>query len=190
MTPNTTKIIEKAQRGEKPTTSERRHALSYLMVSGKLDPNAALGELFKVSERQIKLDKKWLREQTAKDVREDDPMLVVADLVMSFEKAIREVERSMAKCKLGSRTYLEHASKLFRMQLDKVKALQDLAVLPKNLGNLSVTKYSYAAYVGRDGSVETRPTDLAFDDVEEIKALPEPSPSLDIAEREAEFEEV
>lgn len=181
MIPNAEKIIEKAQKGEKPTTAERRHALSYLMLSGRMDTNAAVGELFKVTERQIRLDKKWLREQRAREIREDDPALVVADLLISFEKGIRDVERSMNKCKLGSRVYLEHARSLYRMQLEKVKALQDLNYLPKNLGNMSVVRYDYAAVVSKDGSVETRPTDLSFEDIEivEQKSLPRPQTGQD-----------
>lgn len=188
MIPNAEKIIERAQRGEKPSTADRRHALSFLILRGQTDTNAALGELFKVSERQVRLDKQWLREQKAKTIRNDDPGLVIADLMMSYEKEIRNVERSMAKCKLGSRVYLEHAKTLFKMQLEKIKAMQDLGYLPKNLGNMSVTKYEYSALVGKDGSVETRPVDLSFEDVEVLPAPASETLLLPTAAEIAELE--
>jgi NACalpha-BTF3-like transcription factor len=180
MIPHAEKLIEKAQKGEKLTTAERRHCVAFLMATER-PTNSNMGNLFKVSERQIRLDKEHIRKERAKEITEEDISLVISDIAMVFETQIRDIERSKKKCKMGGRAYLEHCKTIFKSQLEKVKALQDLGYYPKNLGQMTVEKYEYKAIVSKDGSVETRPTELTFEDVEvveqqpaEQKALPAP----------------
>jgi hypothetical protein len=181
MIPHAEKLIEKAQKGEKLNTAERRHCVAFMMTTQR-ETNANMGSLFKVSERQIRLDKEHIRKERAKEITEEDISLVISDIAMVFETQIRDIEASKRRCKRGSRSYLEHCKTIFKAQLDKVKALQDLGYYPKNLGQMTVQKYEYAAIVSKDGSVETRPTNLALDaeiiegEVEELKALPAPEP--------------
>jgi hypothetical protein len=138
-----------------------------------------MAEVFKVSERMIRLDKKYLREEKAKLIKEDDPGLVVADIVLSYENQVADIEKSKGKCKIGSRDYLEHCKAIFNMRREMVKALQELGYYPKNLGNMTVEKFVYKSIVNpKDNSVLTRPLNKdEVIDVEFISPLGLPSPT-------------
>jgi hypothetical protein len=172
--PHAEKLIERARRGERLGTKDRRHCISFLMTTQPDATNVEMGQLFQVTERAIRIDKKYIREERAKLIKQDDIGLVIADIAMSFDNQVRDIEKSKRKCKLGGRPYLEHCKAIFNLQLQKVKALQELGYYPKNLGNMTVEKFEYKAIVGKDGSVNTR----AIEGYEEDDAI------------DAEFEEV
>lgn len=177
--PNAEKIIERARQGEPVTTKERRHAVAYLISTQPGEITAGdMAEWFGVTDRTIRFDMRYIREERAKLIKEDDIGLVIADIAMTFDNQIRDIEKSKAKCKLGSREHLEHSKAIFDMQLRKVKALQDLGYYPKNLGNMTVEKFEYRATVSKDGAVDTRRVDMF--DAEVIETRPE-----DDKEREA-----
>lgn len=160
--PHAEKLLAQAQNGAKLDTKDRRHVLGYLMATNPelASDNEALSETFQISDRMIRLDKKIIREEKAKLIKDDDIGLVIADLVLAFEQQIRDIEKSKAKCKLGSRDHLEHSKAIFDINLKKVKALQDLGYYPKNLGNMVVEKFEYKSVVHKDGSVDTRRVDM------------------------------
>jgi hypothetical protein len=160
MLPQSEQLLERARAGERLTTKERRHCVAYNMAKAPDISNVAMGELFQVSERQIRLDKQYIRQERAKLVKEDDVGLVIADIAMSFDNEVQDIQRSKTKCKIGTPAYLNHCKTIFDLQLAKVKALQDLGYYPKSLGNLTVDKFEYVAVVGKDGSVNTRPIEL------------------------------
>jgi predicted transcriptional regulator len=164
------KLLETAQSGErKLTTSERRHVVAYLMATQPDVTNVELAETFGVTERTLRMDKQHIREEKARFIKEDDIGLVIADIALDFERQVRDIERSKAKAKLGSDTFLKHCTSAMELRLKMVKSLQDIGYLPKNLGNMTVESYEYKAVVHRDGSVETRP--LNYFDGEEPRVL-------------------
>jgi hypothetical protein len=164
------KLLESAQAGEKKlSTSERRHVIAYLMATQPDHSNVELAEVFGVTERTIRMDKQHIREEKARFIKEDDIGLVIADIALDFERQVRDIERSKAKSKLGSDTFLKHCTAAMELRLKMVKSLQDIGYLPKNLGNMTVESYEYKAVVHRDGSVETRP--LNYFDGEEPQVL-------------------
>ena len=177
-------ILIRAKGGEKVQPNERRHAIAYLFVKEPDTTNVALADIFGVDEKVIRKDKIHLRTEKAKEIKSEDVGLIIADIHLCFEKVAMYIERSRRKCDLGTRTYLDHCKAIFRMKLDMTKAMQDLGWLPKNLGNMTVENFQYEATVGKDGSVNTRPVDLKFDEQGEILdidfeeseqlALPEP----------------
>lgn len=160
MIPHAEKLIERAQRGEKLNSRERRHCVEFLEATRRDMTQTAMADLFKVTERQIRFDKQKNRKDVADRMKEDDPGLVVADIAIAFENQVKDIERSKNKCKLGSRVYLEHCKTLFSIQLQKVKALQDLGILPKNLGNMTMESFAFQAIVTKAG-VQTGPAHLA-----------------------------
>jgi hypothetical protein len=173
-------LIGQARRGEKLTASQRRHCVSYMMATEYADISPVqMAELFQVSDRTIREDKIHIRQQAAEHIKEEDIGLVIADIRMTLEHQIRDIERSKRKCPLGSRTYLEHCSKIATLQMAAVKALQDLGYYPRNLGTMTTKKYEYKAYVDEGtGAVDTRSVaefevieDAEF---EEQKQLPAP----------------
>lgn len=153
MIPEAEQLLERAKHGERLTTKERRHCVSYNMAKHPEISNVAMADVFKVTERVIRLDKKFIREERAKLIKEDDIGLVIADIHQSFENQVNDIEKGKKKCKEGSRDYLEYCKAIFNLRLQTVKALQELGYYPKNLGSMTVDKYLYTAEVTKDGSV-------------------------------------
>ena len=145
------KLVTRAREGERLSFQDRRYALQHLMQTEPGTTNASLGELFQVSERQIRLDKKFFREQRAQLVKEEDISLVIADIALNFERQIADLEthkrRAAAGKGAGSRTYLEYCKAIFNMELQRIKALQDLGYYPKNLGTMTENKFVFSASV-------------------------------------------
>lgn len=164
---------------------ERRHCVAFMMATEPQTTNEEIAAIFGVSERMIRKDKDAIRAERAKIVKDEDLGFVVADIVMMIDRQLRDIEKSKAKCALGSRTFLEHCVKAVDIVLKKNSSLQDLGFYPKTLGNMIVQRFDYKAVVGKDGSVDTRPLDLAIDDVieaefEEQRKLPAPNAEFDI----------
>jgi len=154
------KIIARAKSGQTIPAKERRHAVGYYMGTNPDMTNQQVADIFGVTEGQIRLDKKSIREDKAKLLKEDDISLIIADIVMMFDRQVRDIEKSKMKCEIGTRTYLEHCKSIFSLQKDMIQSLQDLGYYPQNLGNMTIDKYEYKAIVMKDGSVDTRRIDL------------------------------
>lgn len=168
------KYISRAEKGDKLTVKERRHVITYLMGTGRTAHNDATGkslvdaseqyatnvamaELFQVSERQVRMDKAWVKEERARFIKHDDISLVLADIALSFDRQVNDIEDSKRKCDKGTRTYLEHCKAIFNLEIAKVNALQSLGYYPKDLGQLTVQKFEYKATVGVMASLESTP---------------------------------
>lgn len=185
--PHAKKLIDRARLGERLNTKERRHALAFILATEPHYTNAEMGELFQVSERQIRLDKKKLREDKARIIKEDDVGLIVADIALAFDAQVRDMEKSKTKAAVGTRVYLDHCIKIFELNAKKVAIFQELGYLPKNLGQMQVQRFDFKAVVTSDGSVNTRPVDLVIDaeepqqiEAEPIRlALPAPLPETE-----------
>lgn len=198
--PQAEHLLEQAQKGVRLGSRDRRHVIAYLMATRPETTNAAMAELFKVSERMIRMDRKTIKTKKAQDIKEEDIGLVIADIALCFEKQVRDMEASKYKCKLGTNSYLNHCRAIFNTQLMKVKALQELGYYPRNLGTLAIDKYEYRAIVMKDGSVNTLPVNMVIDaevlnDDEPVKQLEAPEePKIDfeafMQERQAELIEM
>jgi hypothetical protein len=142
--------LDLARQKQPLTTEQRRHVVAYLMSRPGDDcPSISeSAELFGVSDRTIANDRKAIREAVAEEVKDEDVGLILADLRLCFNKVMRNIEKSAQKAKLGTMTYLEHQKSSFKLQQDYVKGLQDLGVLPKDLGTLHVEKFQFTASVG------------------------------------------
>ena len=173
MTTQAEKMLDRARSGERLGSSERRHCVAYLMVTDPGMTKVSMGELFQVSEGQIRADVLKIRKEKAAMVRGEDPGLVFADIAITFEKQTSDIEEAkaeLAKEKGGktTRLYLEMCRFLNQAQKDRIGLLQDLGMLARNLGNMTTTKLNYTAVVTQDGSVDTRPTNLLLGDGGEI----------------------
>lgn len=160
--PRAEKFIALARQGHKLNATDRRAVIAYLMITKPEVGASDMAELFKVSIRQIYLDRTELRKLRANSIKQEDPALVLADISISFDQQIRDMEASKAKCKLGSSVYLAHCKTIFNTQIQKVEALQSLGYYPKNLGNLVTERYEWKADVTKDGTVHTRPVHMQF----------------------------
>ena len=144
------KLIARAKDGERLSVKDRLLVVGYMMATQPDATNQAMADLLQVSERMIRKDKVAIREEKAKLIKEDDIALVIADIALNFDRQIRDIESSKRHkdCKQGSRTYLEHCRAIFKMELEKVAALQALGYYPKSLGTLTTQKFEFTASVG------------------------------------------
>jgi hypothetical protein len=156
MIPTTQKLIEEAA-SRKLNTKERRQCVVYLTATDPDITNTDLAQMFRVTERTIRMDKQAFRKEKAQFIKEDDVGLIIADIALDYERQIRDIEKSKAKCKLGTKEYLAHCTSAMELRLKMVKQLQDLGYYPKNLGQMTVERFDWKAEVNlRDGSVNTR----------------------------------
>lgn len=183
--PQAQQLIDKAQAGEKLSTKERRHCVAYVMSTMPEVTNSEMARWFQVTERAVRLDKKFIREEKAKLIKEDDIGLVIADIIMTYDSEVRDLQRSKGKARLGTREFKDHCIAIFDMRHKTVKALQDLGYLPKNIGTITKQSYEYKAIVDtRDGSVTTE----KVEHLPEQKKLPAPAmEARDLGALEAEF---
>lgn len=180
MIPHAEKLVTRAQNGEKLNADERRHCVAFLMATAPLN-NDEMSSLFQVSVRQIRDDKKHIREEKVKILKEDDIGLVIADIAMSYEKQVNDMEKSKTRCKLGTPAYVSHCKAIFDCRMKMVEALQALGYYPKNLGNMTHESFVYKATMSMDGTVESVRSlnlDSSAEDITaevvEVKVLPAP----------------
>jgi hypothetical protein len=160
--PHAQVLLNRANDGEKLDTKDRRYLLKYLLVTKPEITNVEMATLFQVTERTIRDDRELERDERAKFLREDsskDISLVIADIIMCHVRQTADLEKSKAKCKLGTKTYEDHCVDIFDLQLKLVKILQDMGYIPKYLGNMTVEKFEWKATVTADGAVNTRSVD-------------------------------
>lgn len=178
-------IVSLAKKGEEISTSRRRHAVAYLLATQPELTNMQVAELFNVSDRTIREDKQWARKQAAELVTQEDVALVIADVRMKYEWFCQQLAASTKKATLGTANYANHLKLGMEMQLKVVDSLQSLGWLPKNLGELTKKSFSYVATVTKDGTVDTRSVEM----LDHLIVNPT-SGDNDMAEREAEFEDI
>lgn len=157
-------LLEQAKDGQKLDVEDRRRVIRYLMYIQPEMTNVDAGELFQVTEATIRKDRKIIREEMAEELKTEDVGLVIGDIAFNFRRQLRDLEASKAKCKLGTKEYVLHCVSILKIELDKTKAFQDLGYLPKNLGNMTVQNYEYAAVVIQGDQIESRPLTM-FDEV-------------------------
>lgn len=149
-------IIKRAEAGQEISAKERRHAIAFVMA---MQPENAgttdLARLYKVSDRQIRLDKTAVREERSKLIGEEDIGLVIADIRISHDNAARELYRQAKFSKQGSQVRLNYIKAQHEILLKTVEALSNLGYYPKNLGTQTVQRYEYIATVDmKSGDVE------------------------------------
>jgi hypothetical protein len=158
--PHAEKLLKEAHEGKVLSTDQRRHVVGWLMATQPEVTTREMADAFNAAERTIRDDKAWVRKQASEVIKSEDIGLVIADIRMTYERFVERIEKSLKKCTEGTTVYLNHLKLLMEMELKVVEALQSLGYYPKNLGNMTTTKYEYKAHVARDGNVEVRPVDM------------------------------
>lgn len=134
--------------------------------------NTEMAAKFGVSEKTIRDDKKTIKAALVSEMRDEDASAVAADLAFNFRRQLRDLELSKQNCRLGSKEYLGHCTAILDIELKRMRALQDLGLLPKNLGNMTVDTFEYAAVVIKGDQIDARAVH-AFDEntQKELKQL-------------------
>lgn len=161
-------LIHNAETGVKISSADRRRCVGYLMSTQLGMSNVEMATKFGVSEKTIREDKKHVKEELISEMRGEDASAVAADLAYNFRRQLRDLEVSKQSCKLGTKDYLQHCTAILDIELKRMKALQDLGLLPKNLGNVSVETFEYAAIVLKGDQIDSRSIH-AFDEVTQSK---------------------
>ena len=161
-----TDLIEEAK-NRILSCDERRSAIAHYLVTDGSISNGQLATQFGVSESMIRKDKAAIRDTMAEELRSADPGRAVADAFMVFHRQLRDLELSKKKASPGSREYLGHCKALMDIQMQILKAQQDLGFLPKNIGSLSVSKFEYSAILMPDGTISARPIEEFSPDIRE-----------------------
>lgn len=152
-------LIERARQGDTLTPKDRRYCVSHIMMTYPAMSNGEIGQIFRVTEKVIRSDKLKIRRERVRNLKDDDPGLIISDIVANADRLNRDLEVSKSKAKLGTSTYLSHCLAQLRVMNDTVKLLMDCGYITKNLGNMTVDKYEYVAEV-REGTVVTLPAHM------------------------------
>lgn len=145
---------------EKLSIEDRRDAVMYLMGVRPDLNNLELARIFKVNEKTIRTDKELIRKRVAEEiVKGDDISLFVSDLRRAFENIKAELAKSTKRCQYGTNTWLAHKKFEWDLEQGIIARLQDLGVLPKNLGNLTKTEFVFKAHVTKGGGVNVTPVE-------------------------------
>lgn len=188
---NAEKMISRAQSGERLSRRDRMHCIGYIMATMPTLTNREIGEIFGITERAVRKDRSAVKEERATQIKEEDIALVIADIAMTYDAQIRDIEKSKLKCKQGTKDYLAHCKTLFDMQRLKVDALQSLGYYPKNLGHATIDKFEYKAIVNSDSSVVTgRKIDVIDTSPKELEAAPVVPEPRDLTILDAEFSDI
>lgn len=169
--PHAQQLLEKAQAGETLSTKDRRHVVSFVMSTHPETTNVEMAKWFKITERAVRMDKKYIREEMAQSIKEEDVGLVIADIALNYDLQIRRIEKGLLKCVEGTRTHLEYIKTLWAFQIEKVTALQRLGYYPQSLGNMVIDKFEYKATVALDGSVESHRKKLTPKNKKDLEIL-------------------
>jgi len=84
----------------------------------------------------------------ARRVLEQDVDATIGELFLRHQTHIKLLEDALVLAVPGTRTYLQYVTKLEELQNSFVELCQSLGVLPKNLGNSTVTKYQFSSSIG------------------------------------------
>lgn len=159
MIPSALNIIREAESGADVSAQQRRHAIGYLMA---MEPEKAadtlgLSELFRVSDTMIRKDKRIIREEKAAIIKEDDIGLVIADITITYENCLRDLQRSLKETKPGTALFVKTVGEIRDTVIKITDSLQSLGYYPKNLGTQTTKKFSFVAVVdNKDGSVQVQ----------------------------------
>lgn len=120
--------------------------------------NYQLAELFQCDEKIIRIDKKKLLKALASSITPENAMGFVARYIQEHDDLIAKAKKGLDKTTAGGSSHRAYLALLSELALKRLKALQEIGVVRKELGNLNVSKEVWQASVDEDGitSVEKK----------------------------------
>ena len=85
---------------------------------------------------------------TARRVLQEDVDTTVGRLTVVHERHMALLEDALTRVTPGSKLFLDTVKALERMENEFTELMQGLGVLPKNLGNSTVTKFEFSTHSG------------------------------------------
>jgi hypothetical protein len=131
----------------KLTPRERREVIVWLDESDELPSNRELARVFQCDERLIRLDKQAIMREYAAGVTPDSAMGFVARYLKGHDDLIRYAKLGLDSSAPGGMQHEKYLKLLSDLELRRVKLLQDIGVIPKELGHLSIAEENWVAEV-------------------------------------------
>ncbi len=166
---NGEKLFELAESGQVLTSKERRHCIMWVRMAHPELDNNDIANIFRVGVRTIYADLYRIRRSKTVEVKKEDIQFLVGDLKMSLERTLRDVEFSKRVAQKGSKTYLDHCKTAFELHIRYLQMLQDVGIVPKDLGTLTQNHWVLHSTVTKDIANKARPLELPAPEIEVIE---------------------
>lgn len=167
---------ERAQGGNwKPTTEERREILKWLDTEGHKNDKGyrtsyssyELSEKLGVSATQIRKDRDVIRKASLDAISPEHALDYAGQFLREHELLIKRAEDGLAECVTGSVAQIHFLRLISDLHKRRMSLLQEVSVVPKELGNLNVVEEIWEAEVSRDGITTVHQVALPKGDDEE-----------------------
>lgn len=146
-----------AAKSRKLTAAERRLVLAHLEELGTSQSNYQLAALFGVDEKVIRKDRKELLQEYTKTISPEHALSFVASYLKSHDDLIRKTKFGLEKCLPGTLGHQNYLRLLSDLESKRMKLLQEIGAVPKELGHLNVSEERWVAVVSTDGVTSVRP---------------------------------
>lgn len=130
---------------------ERQAVIMYLEEQDEIQSNYQLAALFQCDEKAIRRDRQVVMQEYSSQITPDNAMKFVARYLKDQDELIRKAKAGLDQTTPGGLMHSKYVALLSDLQARKIKTLQDISVVPKELGHLSVTEEIWQASVSEDG---------------------------------------
>jgi hypothetical protein len=154
-------LFEKAQQGQSLTPRERRKVVDWVDSQDELDySNTKLAEIFGVSEGNIRHDKKLILKAYASAISPEMAMTYVGHYLKSHDDLIRKARFGLFKTKVGTVYHQNYLKVISDLEDRKKKLLQEIGIIPKELGSVNIFQEVWQATVSDGGVTSVVPVDV------------------------------
>ncbi len=84
---------------------------------------------------------------------------IVSELTADYENQRKQIRRSRAKCRPGTKAYLDHCKLLDDLRRKHILSLRTLGLIPRSLAATLADRYEYTAVLAKDGTCAIRTFD-------------------------------
>lgn len=149
------------RKARKLRPGERRRCIVYLEELGESHSTRELAEIFGVGESVIAQDRKRILKLYATELTPAHALQFVADSLRGHDDLIRRARAGLRSTVEGTLMHQKYVEQLSQLELRRIKILQEIGVVAKELGHLNVSEEVWYAKVSEDGivSVSQDPAD-------------------------------
>lgn len=145
------KLYAEAQNGRKLSAPERRRVIAYLDEIQEHYSNYQLAAVFGCDEKLIRLDRKRLMRAYANAITPENAMGFVADYIKTHDELIARSRKALDGLTEGGQSHRAYIALISELTQKRLKALQDIGVVERELGHLNVSEEKWVATVSKEG---------------------------------------
>jgi len=116
-----------------------------------------LADLFKVDEAVIRRDRKKSLVVFSQQISPAHALAFVAEAVKEINVLIRKCKKGLDEATPLTLSHLKYIELMSALQMRRLKILQEVGVVPKELGHLSMSEEEWIAEVNPDGVTSVHP---------------------------------